>query len=242
MTSQSLCLVCRDDEVVVTRESPSSKARIQLCLHDQWLLLNYTLMLPDEPPDVSVGPTTSTSSTTTAAEPSLEPPSNLRLSTSPAELQLSWDAPSLPADSEDTVDSYSIICSTSTSNSQQTTSLSLSLTVQETTASISAPNQQPATYTCCITALTEQGLSSLEGCDDVQFSPFVAPTPSTSSSCGIITPVLGVLVGVLFLALLAVCVVLLVLMMARKRKSIMITGKNHQQDTHHEMDDLETKE
>ena len=173
--------VCRDDEARALRETDSSPVVVEICEDDQWLTLNLSMQ--------NTRPLTGEL-----------PPANLQLSSVPDGLLLSWEVPL----TNEVVTGYDITCSTpvqsSDLNSQQTISLTLSLTIDNrdtTSALIPVTTLQQATYTCCVSSRYENTVQ-VSACDDVLIILPVTPQPPEADS--ILVPVLGVLAGVFFLA------------------------------------------
>lgn len=193
-----LHIVCRNGEVRVFRVlSRSSPDILQLCVDDVWFTLNYSLQ------DATEQPSTEQPSTRGS-------PQNLQLISLPedsGELFLSWDTPL----TNEEVTSYNIVCSANipSGSGQPTTSHTLSLTTNNTSVILPVLGQKSVDYACCVTAQSSE-LFPTPTCSSVQIVPPPASTAGVSDS--ILVPVLGVLVGVFFLALVVVSVLLVVFM------------------------------
>ena len=159
-------------------------------------------------------------------------PRNVRIITNQNGLELSWDSP--PTNKN--VIRYNIMCSTAmqSTNGRHITTFFVDGDTRAATVPVPVRTTtvlEPSDYYCCITAHI-QGQSSLilatKSCDTInnQFFPTqLAPghTVSSPTSDSILVPVLGILVGVLFLALVVVSVALVAFIMnARKEKKRMI--------------------
>lgn len=205
--------VCRDDETRALRETDSSPVVVQICEDDQWLTLN--LSMP-----------------TTRPLTGELPPANLQLNSVLDGVKLSWEAPL----TNEVVTGYNITCSTPVQspdpNSQQTISLTLSLTIEDsatTSALIPITTQQQTMYTCCVTSQYES-TTQVSACDDVLF--IIPPSQPTQEADSILVPVLGVLAGVFFLATMLLGVALVVFIVTSgtnktegKRESIELERK-----------------
>lgn len=192
----------------------SSPAVIELCIDDVWVALNYSLQ------DATPTEQLSTQQPLTDEQS----PQNLQLNSLSEELLLSWAAPSTDGE----VTSYNIACSTNiqSGNGQPITSLTLSLSTSDTSALLPVFGQELMEYTCCVTAQRPLEMFSPPTCGSVQVAPLPAPTGALGS---ILVPVLGVLVGVFFLALVLVSVALLVFMCTgtskMKHNTVLLDGQ-----------------
>lgn len=134
------------------------------------------------------------------------PPRNLQLRSLGDGLFASWDTPL--QESGEVVAGYDITC-TPTESSH----LYYSLTVDGSNINsvmVDVIALQPTDYSCCVTSRIQRDMLTLispEVCDTVQFTP-----EGSQGSNSILVPVLGVLVGVFFLALLVMGVALVVFM------------------------------
>lgn len=159
---------------------------LQLCMDDQWLTVSSSLQVDTD--ELS--------------------PTNLQLTSISEGLLLSWERPH----TESGITSYDVACSTLVQSSSGEHLTSISVTVDGgTTSTVVSVLTTPASYNCCVTANTEGsgGVTfSSETCGTTLFDTLA----SESTGDSILVPVLGVVVGVLFSALVIVSVALVIFM------------------------------
>ena len=223
--------VCRDDEVRAVRDAETGSPLMELCVDDMWLALNcsaqnFTQNSTEEPATSSSGGT---------GEPQIDnlpQPANLQVRSLVPDLFVSWEAPS----SDRTIADYAVSCSTVVPPDQMVT-LTLSLTTDQTSVLVPLPPAQEArSFTCCVTAQYEStgtGNLSPPSCEEV----LVESITPTSTGPSILVLVLGVLVGVLFLALLVVSIALVIFVATGSSRM-----KQATQDLHDGIPELERKE
>ena len=198
---RDLTVVCRNNEVRVNTES--TPAAIELCVNDEWL--NAALQID-------------------ANEPT---PENFQILTSQTGLSLSWEQPL----TNESIENYEIVCSSVIKPVNGFTNFSHILNGNSTTLFIPATALECMDYNCCIITHfhTERfaGLrSSTRLCETISSMesppPSEAATPKTpcpsSQSDTILVPILGLLAGVLFLALIVVSVALMAFMSSAKKE------------------------
>lgn len=177
----------------VTRDSDLAAA-IELCVDDQWLTISDPLQF--------------------STDQFL--PGNLQLSSFLSGLSAEWEVPLL--ESGKVVTGYDITCTQVQPGNLQHSSESLTVDGTTTSALVTITALQPTDYRCCITSHIQRDvltIFSLGVCDTAQFTP---PPVSVPTGNFILVPVLGVLVGVFFLALVIVGVALVVFMTASTSK------------------------
>lgn len=140
-------------------------------------------------------------------------PRNLQLSPLQDEVgvgvSVTWERPNV--DLQHVVTGYDVICSPVDTPQF---SISLSVSGSSTNATMPLLASQSTDYTCCVTSHVRSDIETAgpemfsEACEDIQFvRPPPSPSPSPSGD-SILVPILGVLVGVFFLALLVVALAL----------------------------------
>ena len=138
-------------------------------------------------------------------------PRNVRIVTNQNGLELSWDSPP----TNENVIRYNIMCSTAmqSTNGCHITTFFVDRNTRAATVPVPVRTTtilEPSDYHCCITAHIQRQSSLIlatKSCDTINNQLFSAPGPTVSSQ-GFITPVLGILAGMFFLALVVVAVVL----------------------------------
>lgn len=149
------------------------------------------------------------------------PPMNLQLYSFEDRLVLSWQE---PLTTEETT-GYRVVCSTNMQYGSNSTLLTLSCTVEDTSALISLTGLDVSTYfNCCVTA-QYRGASSTPTCE-IGTVQTAAPTTSTL----VPTLQLSILAAMFFLISLVVSIILVlicsnIILNMRERKKLLHTAK-----------------
>ena len=183
---------------------------VQVCLEDEWLTISETIQF--------------------STDRSL--PRNLELRSIGGEgLSATWDPPLL--ESGVSVDGYDLSCTLERSDSsRQRSSESLTVSGSTNSASLAITATEPVEYNCCITSRVQRRSFTFVSpplCENVHYMPpIVVVEPPQETTGSILVPVLGVLVGVFFVALVVMGVALVVFITSNTRthKARRVEAKN----------------
>lgn len=180
---------------------------LQLCVDDNWLTVSNSLEVITE--DL--------------------PPRNLEITSTEEGLLVSWEEPS----TNEEITSYDIMyfAATQPASAQQLT-LRVNAEGGATSALLSVLSPETTSYRCCVSSHIERHpglIFSSEVCETVEYTPLVVSTAQQNSG-SILVPILGIVAGVLFLALVVVSLALMVFMKtASTRRKVEFTEITEQE-------------